>query len=470
MSRVNSTPHWFNATLDSTIWCGYLVLLFAASFINNMFPSELWLMASCAVFLLVALQCVNILAGEVRFRPAYKAALPALILCGLMLVWLALQTWMASNNYLHEFFLASKIESASTPEWFQPEFRWSIVPDKTRWLFLSELMMVAVFFLTIVLVNSRTRIHQLLYTMVVVGLVHALAGILAKYSGVSLVDLSQVDGHFTVARGLFVNRNHYAAFISLTLIGALAIQFRHFFSMRDATPGKMLVEQMISPKVLILICIIVMVVAMVLSQSRAGFLGLVTALLITLMAIGRHVHRFGGRRKVIIPTLVILAGVMIYFGHDLLVRFGNEAEVFGERGAQWVVTLNAIKHRMLLGYGGDSYATVFQMVRGYTDFRQVLYNQAHNDYLHIWLEQGLIGLVLWLSLLLYTLRTAYKSFLLTRSSLVSSCLLAAAMVIIAAMLQSFVDFNLQIPNIRWYFFVIIATVFAVPAAGYRCVE
>ena len=105
---------------------------------------------------------------------------------------------------------------------------------------------------------------------------------------------------------------------------------------------------------------------------------------------------------------------------------------------------------------------MFQVFREHGDFRQVLFNQAHNDYLHIWLEQGIVGLGLWLALMTVVLRQAFKTFSHSVSTLVAGAALAGSIVILAALLQSLVDFNLHIINIRLYFFVIMACMFAIP--------
>jgi len=157
---------------------------------------------------------------------------------------------------------------------------------------------------------------------------------------------------------------------------------------------------------------------------------------------------------------------MLYFGKDLLLRFSTDA-LLGERLSQWTLTWQAIEQAWLLGYGGNSYADVFQIFRGDQDFRQVVFNQAHNDYLHIWLEQGLVGLALWLGLLSIALRAAFRGFTNSASQLSRAVLISVAVVLIAALAQSAVDFNLQILNIRVYFFVIMSLVFSVPAIRHK---
>ncbi|NNC98791.1 MAG: hypothetical protein HKN85_01280, partial [Gammaproteobacteria bacterium] len=122
----------------------------------------------------------------------------------------------------------------------------------------------------------------------------------------------------------------------------------------------------------------------------------------------------------------------------------------------------AIQRAWLFGYGGGSYETVFQYFREYSQFRQVSFNQSHNDYLHLWLEQGLLGLLLWLAALVLAIRHAVITIRATGSTLIKAVSAAALLVLTAALLQSGVDFNLQIVNIRSLFFVIIALLYSTP--------
>ena len=139
----------------------------------------------------------------------------------------------------------------------------------------------------------------------------------------------------------------------------------------------------------------------------------------------------------------------------------------GERTIQWQITLSAILQVPISGYGGGSYGTVFQVFREYSELREVIFNQSHNEYLHICLEQGLIGLTLWLLLISIVFRSALRSLSRTSSSLTKSVLLSSILVLAAALMQATVDFNLQIVNIRIYFFAIMAMIFAVPSTSQR---
>ena len=153
---------------------------------------------------------------------------------------------------------------------------------------------------------------------------------------------------------------------------------------------------------------------------------------------------------------------MIKFLYDVNKGLHIHEFQLGERTSQWQITLQAIGSAPITGYGAGSYAQVFQSVRGLEDLRQVVYNQAHNQYLHLWLEQGLIGLLLWLSLAWLALKSAHKFILRSKSTLEKSVLIAAFVVILSGLIQALVDFNLQITSIQLYFFLWMALIYVTP--------
>lgn len=451
--------------IDAMHWYAYLCLLVWAGFSARAFDTTAWLNFSVVLYLLCAsISLRTAFGGRANLVSLYKARVLLLIFC-LVLLILFLQTVLPISTFLHDLLLLD--EHNAPPPWFSARSTWSVVPAETRWLLLSELMMFAVLVVSIVLIDSRRRTKQLLFILMLMGLVHASAGIVAKYAGFYLVDKAHLDGHFSAARGWFINRNHFGAFVSLSLAGALALQLKSIGEHQHLRFTRMLVSQILSFRMLYLTALLVSLMAIVLSQSRGAFLALLTAALICLPMLGKKVLPASYQRRILAIGSIFTLLLLVYFGQDLLDRFTSDTISIGERSVQWSVTWSAIKEELLLGYGGNSYATVFQTVREYSDVRQLVYDQSHNDYLHIWLEQGLLGLILWLMIIVVTLRQALHACWHTRSLLVRSTSLASIVVIVAALLQSFVDFNLQIINIRYYFFVIMALVFSISSINHR---
>jgi len=469
MSSTSSLRLNVISILDALIWYAYLVLLFAVSFVNNYYSSQVWLLVSACAYTLCGLCVLSAINGGRCNWYGLGQAKFALMILVAILVLLILQTYIPVEKHTEVLLFDNSLYNGVQPSWFNSDGLWSVVPRKTRWLFNSEALIFTIFALSIALLVSRRRLRQLLLVMLLVGFFHSLVGIGAKYSGLALVDLQQLDGHFSAARAWFINRNHYAAFVSLCLLGPLAFQMKILITQSKASFLSIAADQITSYRLIYPLALGLGMVALVLSQSRAGFLAFLSMLALTVFYFGRNGFALGlgfNRRRLLAPVAVAAIVVIAYFGSELALRFSSDA-LLGERIAQWSITWEAIKHAWLLGYGGNSYADVFQVFRGYEDFRQVLFNQSHNDYLHIWLEQGLLGLMLWLGFLVVLLRAAHQGIVNTTSSLVSATLICTIIVILAALLQSAVDFNLQILNIRYYFFVIISLAYSVPAIRQR---
>jgi len=449
---------------DVFFWYCYLVLLACLSFVTDSYASANWMLVSAAIYLFAALYFASLLFGG---RVSVKAITAARFVIGFWLLIIlihGLQLVLPIQTPIHEIF---SVSDAYAPAWYKPDLALSLVPHRTQWFLMREILLLVVLVLSLLLIDSRRRLKQLLWLLLLVGLTHATIAVLAKLGNVHLVDIKAIDGHNSPARGLFVNRNHLSAFVSLCLGGALALQLYWFIQNRQRSSGNLLFGQLLSLQALVISAFTASLFAMVLSQSRAGILAFGVSLFLVLMIYGKRAMERRDRLRLVVPILVVCVLLLLYFGQEIMQKLGSSGLSIGERGAQWQLTWQAIKGSMLFGYGVGSYASVFQILREYEGFRQVTFDQSHNDFLHIWLEQGLLGLSVWLLFLFVTIRSALRSLVKAESSLITAVLLSAIIVIIAALMQSMVDFNLQISNIRCYFFVIIAVVFAAPTVRHR---
>jgi len=449
--------------LASSCWYGYLIFLVLISFLTHRYDSASWLYLSAGLYLLLGIYGCTVLFGARCNWFALKSARWVIFCLFINLLWLFLQISLPVENYLDSIIGVTQ----SVPHWFDPDSYLSVVPDKTRWLLFTNILVFAWFVFTLALLDSRQRIRQLLWTLLAVGTLHASIAIYAMQSGVFLADVTQLDGHFQIARGWFVNRNHFAAFLNLCLIGGIYAVVRQ--SVRNGQDKFVLamLNQVLSPRVFVLAAVLTIVIALLMSQSRGGILSLLVAVLVVASVFSRpQLHKMNQWRRWLLFAGIFI-GLLFVFGQDLLARLSSQSLSLGERVTQWSITMDVIKQSWMFGFGGGSYGTMFQLFREYADLRQVSYNQSHNEYLHIWVEQGLLGLLLWLVMLVLVIRQALQVLPKIQSDFLRVVIIAASIGFIAAILQAGVGFNLQIVNIRCYFFVIIALIFCAPHIQHR---
>ena len=168
---------------------------------------------SALFFAFFALYVLLVLSGGRCHWRAIKRARWVIITLLLGITWLALQMVVPSSLQPPQMISPELVP----PPWFAPELVISIVPEKTRWLLTSHVFIVCLFLMTIGLLDTRLRLKQLLVVLMLTGALHAFIGINALYANIFLVDVQQLDGHFHMARGWYVNRNHFAGYLVMCL-------------------------------------------------------------------------------------------------------------------------------------------------------------------------------------------------------------------------------------------------------------
>lgn len=441
-------------------WYVYLALLIWMSFVAVRYESIARVELIGVFYLYAAVYLTAVMFGLKVNRNAIYAARYVLVFSVVIILWLTCQ--MALPNAASDL-----LSQNNAPDWFTDLSITNVDLSRSRGLWFANVFVLTWFMVTLSLLTSRRRAIQLLTLILLVGLFHALSGLFAKYTNVILVDRQSIDGHFSAARAWFVNRNHFAAFIGLSLIGSITFFVKALLQERRQRILVLVLDFIMSPKILYLIAPTIGLIAIALSHSRAGLFGFIAAFFLVMGAASYVDSRVGNNKKVILGVFLSVVLLLGFFGQDIVNRLASQSLSVGERAQQWQVTWQGIKQAPLLGYGGGSYATVFQIFRDGEEFRQVTFDQAHNEYLHIWMEQGLIGLVLWLGLLLSVVFSAIAAYRASNSTFVTAVLLSGLVVLIAASVQALVDFNLQIINIRIYLFVVIALMLATPSVHQR---
>lgn len=446
--------------IESVFWWPMMLGLILLSCLSHRFDHPYWQWLVGGFYLYVALYLSTAALFKVRINwRALAAAKWALGFLGLILIWLTLQLVLLSSG---ERF-ADLLPNTAAPPWFTPDLRLTLAPAKTQWLLLSLLFVFVWLIILLAQLHSRHRLKQLFWVLTLVAVVHCVTALTSLTMGIYLFDEQQIDGHFGIARGWFVNRNHLAALLVMTSAASIAILIRSLVVWRNTSSAEKTPFRNGLCLVLISLALLLIFSVLLMSQSRAGLLApLSIAVLFLTIAIvkGRFLTKTFSLfiAGVGICTLVLI----LIFGEPLISRIRADALSVGERLLQWQLTWALIREAPWFGYGGGSYGTVFQFAREFADLRQVIYNQSHNQFLHVWLEQGLIGLILWCgfigSAIVYGIGKLWRS----RSSLEQAALIGALFGILSALLQSLVDFNLQLINLLTIFICLVAIIFAAP--------
>lgn len=335
----------------------------------------------------------------------------------------------------------------------------SLDPAKTLAQWLKGIAYLMLIFLLFVLVNTEKRLRLLLITLVSVGIFQALYGSLFVMTDMEPLFFTdkRSDG---LATGTFIYRNHYANFLMMCLsigVGSLVASLSSSRKTNLKHSIVNLIEVLFSPKALMRIGLIVMVIALVLSRSRMGNTAFFLALsFCSVFALVFMKHKTKALLWLFGSMLVIdIVIVSQWFGleqvRERITATSAEAETRDE-----VVKygLNLVKLHPITGTGHGSFNSVFPSVKGVgvNNF----YNFAHNEYLQFTIELGIPMTSLLGILILWSLWHAQYALRNRKRSLMRGIAFASMMAIIGQLIHMTVDFTLQPPANAVYFLIMLS--------------
>ena len=265
--------------------------------------------------------------------------------------------------------------------------------------------------------------------------------------------------------GPYVNRNNYAGLMEMLFPLGLALAFvlrpaRQFGTWREKVLGFFDDTEFLW---FVLVCISVVLVALsvFMSLSRGGMFGLSLGLALFLTAVfrgwpgGRGSRRTGLTLMAAIILIAIAAAVYFWYGweriDDRLAGLPGEINTESPAGRLTIVKngLNMIRDFPLLGAGFGAFRNVFP--KYHNAEMDAFLEYAHNDYLQLLVEGGLVGAALFAVFFFCLFRTTYQGLVRRKEPYAILVCLGAGVGLAAIFWHSLVDFNLHINANALYF-------------------
>lgn len=333
----------------------------------------------------------------------------------------------------------------------------SFDPYSTRIVLVQVVTLLIYFAATLVFTDTPKRLRILVRTITIFGFLLAIFGMTQSFTSPTKVywirELSQ-----STAFGPFINRHHFAGYMEL----ALAVPLGLIFS------GS--VEK--DKRFIYLFAAGLMGIALVMTNSRGGVISLVAEIVFLVATMGlqrrRKKKRETSRKKPRLRGAAIKAGlalglivalfggVVLLGGEEALSRLVgsvNTEDPTTGRAHFWSVTTDIIKTHPIIGTGLGAFGIVYT---GY-DSRNGRYRleQAHNDYLQVLSDGGIVGGALGLFFIVSLFRMGFARRESTddfRRGVATGALAGC----FAVLVHSFFDFTLHTPSNALLFLVLAA--------------
>lgn len=331
---------------------------------------------------------------------------------------------------------------------------------------------VLLFALVLLLVNSKQRLVFLAYALVLSGVFQAFYGSIMTMSGWEYGFFMKKEAYVGFATGTFINRNHLAGYMEMTIaigIGLLLASWTSGETIRTWRQRvRSLANLMLSAKLLLRLMLAIMVIALVLTRSRMGNTAFFSSMLIAgFLSLLMFRVQTGSIREMFSKhetrsTVILLSSLMVidlfivgaWFGVEKVVARIEHSSVKEPRVELVRNTLELWEDYRLTGSGGGSFHAVYPQYRPMTI--RYYNDHAHQDYLEFASDTGIIGISLLGSMVVMSLGAALLAMKRRRDPLMRGMAFASVMGIVALLIHSTVDFNLQIPANAATFMVILA--------------
>ena len=315
-----------------------------------------------------------------------------------------------------------------------PDLAMSLAPGGTVAALLAFLPPVAMF-LAMIAASPRGRLDTVLL-LIVLAVVSILIGVFQQLSGFNsthyLYDITSRGG----AVGFFANRNHLATLCLAVMpfVAALAVPI-------DGSNPR---ATLLGRKVLAAGALLFLTLGALVVQSLAGWLLLAPTLLGCLLVYQRRRggHRSRGLAGVagVVLLVAVLAALFAPLAPADLRRTGGEIRPLERREIMRLTDRAAMRY-FPVGSGFGSFTQVYPRQEDPARTTNTFVNHAHNDYLELLLEGGVVGVALLIAFLTWGIRQGIEVW--RRDGTGNALARAGSVAILVVLAHGFVDYPVR---------------------------
>ena len=327
--------------------------------------------------------------------------------------------------------------------------------------FISLLKGTSYFLLALnvcLLVNNTGRIKQVLAALIISATLQSFYAAMLVLLDIKLSPIFGIK-LTDIATGSFIYKNHLANYLVMILPLGLGIIISQMYT--SPSPSQRIrlrrfLQTMLSYKALVRLCMVIMVIALVLTRSRMGNTAFIVSTIIgSILILLLYKHRPRAFTLLIASILTIDTIVIgTFFGiakvKQRLIQTSMDQES-RDQVVHWGIEI--IKDFPLTGTGAGSFYSIFQAYQ--QEYLGIFYDHAHNEYLQFAIEFGLLAVLLLGVMTLYCLWQTILALRHRHSPLMKGMAFGCCMAIIGMAIHNIVDFNLQPPANAATFIVIL---------------
>lgn len=319
-------------------------------------------------------------------------------------------------------------------------FNGTVYHHETVTQFLNYVAYGLIFLIATDIFRNEREARLLCLTLAVLGFGLAFLGSVQEFTSPGKLYWVRTPRAGGPIFGPYVNRNHYA--------GVMELLFPF------AALGSLKPSPSVSKRVMLGFAALLMIATVFLCASRGGFVCVVMqTILLCMMLLWRS-------RKLALVLSLTLAFIVtgafgIWLGSDQLL--GRLGQIGDDAGRIQIAkdSIRMFEQHPVMGWGLGTFPVVYPKYRTFAT--DLFVNEAHNDFVQLLVETGVLGFVAGIALLAMVYTRGFRRINRTLFGSWRSVAVGASLVGVTGLaVHSLFDFNLQIPANALLFYVLCA--------------
>ncbi len=314
------------------------------------------------------------------------------------------------------------------------------------------------YILTVQILSSGTHLKKTVQIISYLAIGIAFLAIIQKFSSPDKIYWFRSTPENAGTIGPWVYHNHYAGFMELTcpLVFALFLFYRptinHEKSLRSrivdacTMPGSNL-------HIFLGVGVIIILSSVAISLSRGGIISLTLALLVFMLILPKRLFTLSFSSALLFISSIALMTAWLGWGSI----FGKFGSTFTETGTisnirfiLWQDSLRLIPDFLITGSGFGTFLDIYPLYK--TTATDLILDHAHNDYIELLTDGGIIAFVLTGWFVLTILIHGWKKLHYRRDRYAILLSIGSLTAILSILFHSFTDFNMHNGANGLYFF------------------
>jgi O-antigen ligase len=345
----------------------------------------------------------------------------------------------------------------------------SLNPWATRQELFRVLAYAAIFFVIVSHYRTKEQVRSLVKTILWMGCFLVLFAILQKMTWNDRIFwIYPVDATLKSGAGIwgsYINRNHFAGYLGMAIplgMGFLLYSAPRIKALPESALGlkvaRFLASEKLVPYAMLFLLVLLMTATLFMTFSRGGITAFVVSSLFFAWITWRRRTLRSKTALLAILAAVIFAAVVLAAWDQLEERFAALEEDHISRLSVWQDSLGIVRDYPVLGTGLGTFENAY--MRYQTTMPRFLFDHAHNDYVELVTDTGVVGLLLGMGMALVFVRMVFRRWR-RKHGMFGKCIGAGGLAsVVAIAVHSFTDFNLHIPANALLFAVISALTYA----------